>query len=135
MFRLQLDIENMSASIDPMYKQDPAWVYLRQTPEEMMALQSRIKFDAKKSVWVADPEEGFITGEIKSSKGEQIVVVTSKESEKTLNKDEVQQMNPPKYELTEDMADLTFLNEASVLHNLRQRYYTMMIYVCCWGSA
>jgi len=38
-------------------------------------------------------------------------------------------MNPPKFELTEDMANLTFLNEASVLHNLRQRYFNMMIYV------
>lgn len=38
-------------------------------------------------------------------------------------------MNPPKYEKTEDMANLTFLNDASVLNNLRQRYYSMMIYV------
>lgn len=27
------------------------------------------------------------------------------------------------------MANLTFLNEASVLHNLRQRYASMIIYV------
>lgn len=42
-------------------------------------------------------------------------------------------MNPPKFEKAEDMADLTFLNDASVLHNLRQRYYSMMIYVS-WFS-
>jgi len=110
-------------------KQDPAWVYLRQTPEEMLAIQGRVKYDPKKSVWVADSEEGFVFAEIKSTKGDQIVVQTAKGTEKTLNKDEVQQMNPPKYELTEDMSNLTFLNEGSVLHNLRQRYYTMMIYV------
>lgn len=46
-----------------------------------------------------------------------------------MKKDETQQMNPPKYEKTEDMANLTFLNDASVLHNLRERYYSMMIYV------
>ena len=40
-----------------------------------------------------------------------------------------QQMNPPKYEKVEDMAGLTYLNEASVLHNLRQRYYSSLIYV------
>lgn len=28
------------------------------------------------------------------------------------------------------MASLTYLNEASVLHNLRQRYYSSLIYVC-----
>lgn len=27
------------------------------------------------------------------------------------------------------MADLTYLNEAAVLHNLRQRYYSKLIYV------
>ncbi len=27
------------------------------------------------------------------------------------------------------MANLTMLNDASVLHNLRQRYYSMLIYV------
>jgi myosin heavy chain 6/7 len=49
--------------------------------------------------------------------------------QKKLTKDETQEINPAKYEKTEDMANLTFLNEASVLHNLRQRYQSMMIYV------
>lgn len=38
-------------------------------------------------------------------------------------------MNPPKFDKAEDMANLTFLNEASVLNNLRERYKNMMIYV------
>ena len=38
-------------------------------------------------------------------------------------------MNPPKYEKVEDMAELACLNEASVLHNLRDRYYSGLIYV------
>lgn len=38
-------------------------------------------------------------------------------------------MNPPKFEKVEDMADLTYLNDASVLHNLKQRYYAKLIYV------
>lgn len=42
---------------------------------------------------------------------------------------DIQQMNPPKYDLTEDMAMLTHLNEASVLYNLRRRYSAWMIYV------
>uniref|UniRef100_F1KQ55 Myosin-3 n=1 Tax=Ascaris suum TaxID=6253 RepID=F1KQ55_ASCSU len=37
-------------------------------------------------------------------------------------------MNPPKFSKTEDMANLTFLNEASVLNNLKERYFSMMIY-------
>lgn len=39
------------------------------------------------------------------------------------------QVNPPKFEKSEDMADLTYLNEAAVLHNLKQRYYYRLIYV------
>ena len=38
-------------------------------------------------------------------------------------------MNPPKFEKTEDMSNLSFLNDASVLHNLRSRYAAMLIYV------
>lgn len=42
---------------------------------------------------------------------------------------DIQQMNPPKYDMIEDMAMLTHLNEASVLQNLRRRYAAWMIYV------
>ncbi|CAJ0961850.1 unnamed protein product, partial [Mesorhabditis belari] len=108
-------------------EQDPGWQFLRQSQEQMLAASTK-KFDSKKNVWIADAEEGFIAAEIQATKGDQLTVVTSNGAEKTLKKDDVQQMNPPKYEKTEDMANLTFLNDASVLHNLRQRYYAMMIY-------
>lgn len=51
------------------------------------------------------------------------------EQEKTVKKDIISQVNPPKYEKSEDMANLTYLNDASVLYNLKQRYYAKMIYV------
>ena len=38
-------------------------------------------------------------------------------------------MNPPKFEQASDMANMTFLNEASVLNNLAARYKAMRIYV------
>ena len=38
-------------------------------------------------------------------------------------------MNPPKYCCTDDMADLTYLNDASVFGNLRDRYSRWLIYV------
>merc|ERR1712142_610732 len=43
-------------------------------------------------------------------------------------KEECDQMNPPKYEKCTDMSNLTFLNEASVLYNLRARFAAGMIY-------
>jgi myosin heavy subunit len=46
-----------------------------------------------------------------------------------VKEEDLQQMNPPKYEKCDDMADLTFLNDATVLHNLRERFMSWYIYV------
>merc|ERR1719427_1660297 len=43
-------------------------------------------------------------------------------------KEECDQMNPPKYEKCTDMSNLTYLNEASVLYNLKSRYTAGLIY-------
>ncbi|KAI5697439.1 hypothetical protein M8J75_010288 [Diaphorina citri] len=47
---------------------------------------------------------------------------------KDFKKEQVGQVNPPKYEKAEDMSNLTYLNDASVLYNLKQRYYHKLIY-------
>ncbi|KAI1727504.1 myosin head (motor domain) domain-containing protein [Ditylenchus destructor] len=106
---------------------DPGWQYLRMSREKMIEEQSK-PYDSKKNVWVPDPEEGFVAAEVKGAKGEEINVVTVKGNEQTLKKELVEEMNPPKFEKTEDMSNLTFLNDASVLHNLRARYAAMLIY-------
>ena len=49
--------------------------------------------------------------------------------DKLFKKDLCSQVNPPKFEKIEDMADLTYLNDGAVLHNLKQRYYVKLIYV------
>lgn len=54
---------------------------------------------------------------------------TYSSQERTLKRDLLSPVNPPKFEKVEDMADLTHLNEASILHNLRQRYHRKIIYV------
>lgn len=46
-----------------------------------------------------------------------------------VKEEELQPMNPPKFDMLEDMAMLTHLNEASVLFNLKRRYSMWMIYV------
>nr|CRZ24364.1 BMA-MYO-5 [Brugia malayi] len=108
------------------YESNPGWQYLRQRQQQVLITSK--KFDSKKNVWVPDEEEGFIAAEIKSTKDDFVTLITCKGVEKTLKKDETRKMNPPKYEKTEDMANLTFLSDASVLHNLRERYLSMMIY-------
>ncbi|XP_063225503.1 myosin heavy chain, muscle isoform X28 [Bacillus rossius redtenbacheri] len=85
-------------------------------------------YDAKKSCWVPDEKEGFVLGEIKATKGDLVTVNLPGGEEKNFKKEQVTQVNPPKYEKCEDMSNLTYLNDASVLHNLKQRYYHKLIY-------
>ena len=83
----------------------------------------------KKLVWIPHTDQGFVQGSISGEKGDQITVVLDDGSRKTVSKDDVQKMNPPKFNKVEDMAELSFLNEASVLYNLTSRYYSGLIYV------
>jgi len=106
---------------------DPGWEFLKESPEKQLANQTK-PYDSKKNCWIPDAEEGYIAAEIKSTKGDMVTLTNCKGNEVTLKKEQVQEMNPPKFEKTEDMANLTFLNDASVLNNLRQRYFAMMIY-------
>lgn len=43
--------------------------------------------------------------------------------------DQVDKVNPAKFDKADDMAELTHLNEASVVHNLHSRYQSDLIYV------
>ena len=67
-------------------------------------------------------------GVIESAEGDKVSLKIEIEK-RVLKKDQVQQVNPPKFEKCEDMSNLTYLNEASVLHNLKARYYSNLIYV------
>lgn len=42
---------------------------------------------------------------------------------------ELSRINPPAFDGADDIAELTYLNEASVVHNLRTRYDAGSIYV------
>ncbi|TRY55590.1 hypothetical protein DNTS_021481 [Danionella cerebrum] len=84
---------------------------------------------SKKLVWVPSEKLGFEAGSIKEETGDECLVELSDSGKKVkVSKDDIQKMNPPKFSKVEDMAELTCLNEASVLHNLRERYYSGLIY-------
>uniref|UniRef100_A0A8C4IE34 Myosin-9 n=1 Tax=Dicentrarchus labrax TaxID=13489 RepID=A0A8C4IE34_DICLA len=83
----------------------------------------------KKLVWVPSERLGFEAGSVKEERGDECVVELADSGKKIkVNKDDIQKMNPPKFSKVEDMAELTCLNEASVLHNLKERYYSGLIY-------
>ncbi|KAJ2848496.1 class II myosin [Coemansia brasiliensis] len=91
--------------------------------------QANVNFTEKKWVWVPHEKEGFIAGYVVSEDGDDMVTVhlmTGREVPVNINHTE--KVNPPKFEKVEDMADLGYLNEASVVHNLKQRYASNLIY-------
>ncbi|XP_059902178.1 myosin-9-like [Gadus macrocephalus] len=86
-------------------------------------------WSTKKLVWVPAEKSGFEAGSLKEESGDECVVELCDSGRKIkVNKDDIQKMNPPKFSKVEDMAELTCLNEASVLHNLKERYYSGLIY-------
>nr|XP_061791723.1 myosin-10 isoform X1 [Nerophis lumbriciformis] len=90
---------------------------------------SQADWTAKRLVWVPSERHGFEAASIREERGEEVFVELAENGKKaSVNKDDIQKMNPPKFSKVEDMAELTCLNEASVLHNLKDRYYSGLIY-------
>ncbi|CAH1795103.1 unnamed protein product, partial [Owenia fusiformis] len=84
---------------------------------------------SKKLVWVPHESQGFVPAGVKEERADEIVVEIQESGKRVVvNKDDIQKMNPPKFSKVEDMAELTCLNEASVLHNIKDRYYCGLIY-------
>ncbi|XP_037074828.1 myosin heavy chain, muscle-like [Pollicipes pollicipes] len=95
---------------------------------EQKRLDGTKTYDAKTACWFPDEKDGFVLGKILSTTGDKVKVQMPNFEEKEIKKDLLQQVNPPKFEKCEDMSNLTYLNDASVLHNLKQRYYNKLIY-------
>ncbi|XP_004619918.2 myosin-14 isoform X2 [Sorex araneus] len=89
----------------------------------------QVEWTARRLVWVPSELHGFEAAALREE-GEEEAEVELAESGRRLRlpRDQIQRMNPPKFSKAEDMAELTCLNEASVLHNLRERYYSGLIY-------
>uniref|UniRef100_A0A0N5CAX5 Myosin heavy chain n=1 Tax=Strongyloides papillosus TaxID=174720 RepID=A0A0N5CAX5_STREA len=103
--------------------------YLRVTRDTINDPSMQAEWAKKRLVWVPHEKEGFVVGSIIEDRQNDIVVeILDTGRRVTLSKDDCQKMNPPKFDKVEDMADLTCLNEASVLHNLRERYFSGLIY-------
>ena len=107
--------------------------YLKPQDQKGIVLDgaSQADWTAKKYVWVPDDHEGFIRASMKQEQGEECLCVLDNGKQIKVPKDDIQRMNPPKFSKVEDMAELTCLNEASVLYNLKDRYYSGLIYVKC----
>ena len=106
---------------------DPSpWLEVK--PELKLKLKAK-PYDPKKSYWVPGPknEGGYLEGLLESREGGKAKVNVNGEL-KVYKESEVHQVNPPKFDCSEDMADLTYLGDPCVLWNSVVRYKNELIY-------
>jgi len=92
--------------------------------------KSAADFAGKRMAWIpVGGDEGFAKIEIIKQEGDdcQINLIDTNEK-RTVNVNDCQAMNPPKFEMCDDMSLLSYLNEGGILHNLKQRYVSNIIY-------
>ncbi|XP_019620560.1 PREDICTED: myosin heavy chain, striated muscle-like [Branchiostoma belcheri] len=85
-------------------------------------------YDPKKNFWAPDKKEIFVKVEVKSEKGDDVTCVAEGGATVVVKKAKLLQQNPSKFACAEDMVNMTFLHEAAVLGNLRERYENTLIY-------
>jgi len=113
--------------VQPISENDHDFIFLMPDKKKQVAILNK-PFDSKKNIFVPLENGGFAEATVVSQSGDNVTVKLENGNEITAKADALQQMNPPKFDKINDMATLTCLNEASVLHNLTQRYYASLIY-------
>uniref|UniRef100_G3N4U4 Myosin, heavy chain 7B, cardiac muscle, beta a n=1 Tax=Gasterosteus aculeatus TaxID=69293 RepID=G3N4U4_GASAC len=101
--------------------------FLRLTNLEQLAAVAQA-YDGTKRVWMPDDVEAYVEVEVKELNGDKTTVETKDGRFLVVKENELQPLNPSKFDMIEDMSTLTHLNEASVLFNLRRRYSMWMVY-------
>lgn len=122
----------MAADTDTAAKEryDPELKYLYVDRNSYNDPATQAEWTQKRLVWVPHENQGFVAASIKGEKNDEVEVELQDTGKRTfVTRDDIQKMNPPKFDKVEDMAELTCLNEACVLHNLKDRYYSGLIYV------
>lgn len=105
-------------------------VFLKSHSERSQDAVAQAAFNEKRWVWVEDPEEAYIAGDIlrEIDGGQSFEVALSNGPVRVVRANEIHKMNPPKFDRVEDVAELSFLNEPSVVHNFKMRYLHNDIY-------
>ncbi|KAE8386332.1 hypothetical protein BDV23DRAFT_6244 [Aspergillus alliaceus] len=102
---------------------------LKRGADQIRGLEGDNDFSGNKYVWLRDPEKAFIRGLVLEERDNGKLLVQSDDGEQCeVDSDQVDKVNPAKFDKADDMAELTHLNEASVVHNLHSRYQADMIY-------
>ncbi|KAI8996997.1 P-loop containing nucleoside triphosphate hydrolase protein, partial [Pilobolus umbonatus] len=101
---------------------------IRPKLNEVMDAVEQARFNEKKWVWVEDSKEGYVRGHVTHEGTNTSEIEYEFGGTASVNNSAIMPMNPPKFDMVDDMADLTHLNEPSVIHNLSVRYKNNHIY-------
>ncbi|TAQ89190.1 hypothetical protein B7494_g2481 [Chlorociboria aeruginascens] len=102
---------------------------MRRGTEIVKGIEGENDFSGKRYVWLKDPHSAFVKGwVVEELENNEILVQCEDGSQRQANTDSVDKVNPAKFDKADDMAELTHLNEASVVHNLHMRYQADLIY-------
>ncbi|XP_011153529.2 unconventional myosin-XVIIIa isoform X2 [Harpegnathos saltator] len=124
MKRLEVLLENRvppqleEARSEEHLAQEQAWL----TSEKVWLLH-RGGFTPATRCGSADPDTGKLRIRLTTS-GEELLV----------DEEDVEKANPPQFDKAEELSQLRFLNESSVLHTLRQRYASNLIHTYAGDS-
>lgn len=101
-------------------------------PKDFTVTDHDAGFNLQKLAWIEqkDAAEAFTRVRVLRDISEDVVLVEHEDhsQEEQVPKDQVYMMNPPKFDHVEDMAELLYMHEPAVVHNLTQRYKRNDIY-------
>ncbi|KAL2268875.1 hypothetical protein VTJ83DRAFT_3721 [Remersonia thermophila] len=102
---------------------------MRKPTDIVKGIEGENDFSGKKYVWLKDPQTAFVKGwVVEELPGNRLLVQCDDGSQREADAETVDKVNPAKFDKANDMAELTHLNEASVVHNLHTRYMADLIY-------
>ncbi|KAK0637586.1 Myosin-10 [Lasiodiplodia hormozganensis] len=102
---------------------------MQNAPQLVRGIDGENDFAGKRYVWLRHPEKAFVRGwVVEELEGNNLLVQCDDGEQQTVDADTVDKVNPAKFDKAGDMAELTHLNEPSVVHNLHMRYQADLIY-------
>ena len=102
---------------------------LRKGSDQIKGIEGENDFSGKRYVWLKNEDKAFVKGwVVEELDGGHLLVQCDDGIQREAHADSVDKVNPAKFDKADDMAELTHLNEASVVHNLHMRYQSDLIY-------
>ncbi|KAH0556592.1 hypothetical protein GP486_005560 [Trichoglossum hirsutum] len=98
--------------------------------DQIRSIEGENDFSGKRYVWAKDPVAAFVKGwVVEETSDGRLLIQCDDGSQREVGAENVDKVNPAKFDKADDMAELTHLNEASVVHNLHMRYQADLIYL------